>query len=129
MNSFMFRGICQQDVYDELMSLKVDKSTIRIPRKCVKLAANHIHEPLTIIFNQSLLQGIFQDNFETSRVTPVDKGGDAINPFNYRPISTLFALARIFEKLVCKQIANYLERHNIFLESQFGFRKGILLPK
>lgn len=124
MNSFMFRGICQQEVSDDLMSLKVNKSTVGIPRKCVKLAANHIHEPLTIIFNQSLLQGIFQDNFETSKVTPVDKGGDAINPFNYRPISALSALAQIFEKLVCKQLVNYLGGHNIFFESQCGFRKG-----
>ena len=31
---------------------------------------------------------------------------------------------QIFEKLVCKQLVNYLEKHEILYESQFGFRKG-----
>jgi len=89
MNSFMFRGIFPHEVYDEIMNLKVDKSTIGIPRKCIKLAANHIHEALAIVFNQSLQQGIFPDHLKTSKVTPVDKGGDEMDPFNYRPISTV----------------------------------------
>ena len=43
--------------------------------------------------------------------------------FNYRPISTLSALTQIFEKLVCKQLVNYLEKHEILYEFQFSFRK------
>ena len=38
-NSFMFRGICPTEVYDEIMSLKIDKSALDIPRKCIKHAA------------------------------------------------------------------------------------------
>ena len=44
--------------------------------------------------------------------------------FNYRPISTLSALTQIFEKLICKQLVNYLEKHEILYKFQFGFRKG-----
>ena len=47
-----------------------------------------------------------------------------MDPFNYRPISTLSALTQIFEKLICKQLANYLEKHEILYEFQFGSRKG-----
>ena len=47
-----------------------------------------------------------------------------MDPFNYRPISTLSALTQIFEKLICKQLVNYLEKHAILYEFQFGFRKG-----
>ena len=72
-----------------MMSLKVDKSTIGIPKKCVKLAANHIPQARTMVFNQSLLQGIFPDNRKTSKVSPVDTGADEIDPLNYLPISTL----------------------------------------
>ena len=53
-NSFMFRGICPTEVYDEIMSLKVDKSALDIPRKCIKHAVNHIYEALSMVFNQSL---------------------------------------------------------------------------
>ena len=77
-----------------------------------------------MVFNQSLLQGIFPENFKISKVTPINKGGEEMDPFNYRPISTLSALTQIFEKLVCKQLVNYLEKHEILYEFQFGFRKG-----
>ena len=43
---------------------------------------------------------------------------------NYRPISTLSALTQIFEKLICEQLVNYLERRSILYQYQFGFRKG-----
>ena len=80
-NSFMSRGICRTEVYDEIMSLKVDKSALDIPRKCIKLAVNHIYEALSMVFNQSLLQGIFPENFKVSKVTPIDKGGEEMDPF------------------------------------------------
>ena len=96
LNSFMFRCICECEVYDKIMNLKVEKSTIGIPRKCLKLAANHINEALTIAFNNSLQLGIFPDIFKISRVTPVNKGGNDLDPSSYRPISTLSALTKIF---------------------------------
>ena len=77
-----------------------------------------------MVFNQSLLQGIFPENFKVSKVTPIDKGGEDVDPFNYRPISTLSALTQIFEKIICEQLVNYLEKHKILYEFQFGFRKG-----
>ena len=79
----MFRGICPTEVYDKIMSLKVDKSALDIPRICIKYAANHIYEALSMVFNQSLLQGIFPENFKVSKVTPIDKGGEEMDPFNY----------------------------------------------
>ena len=42
-----------------------------------------------MVFNQSLLQGIFPENFKVSKVTPIAKGGEEMDPYNYRPISTL----------------------------------------
>ena len=104
----------------EIMSL------IDIPRKCIKHAANDIYEALSMVFNQSLLRGKFPENLKVSKVTPIDKGGEEMDPFNYRPIYTLSALTQIFEKLICKQLVNYLEKHEILYEFQFGFRKGHL---
>ena len=79
----MFRGICPTEVYDKIMSLKVDKSALDIPRICIKYAANRIYEALSMVFNQSLLHGIFPENFKVSKVTPIDKGGEEMDPFNY----------------------------------------------
>ena len=70
------------------MSLKVDKSALDIQRKCIKHAVDHIYEALSMAFNQSLMQGISLENFKVSKVTPIDKGGEEMDPFNYRPHSS-----------------------------------------
>ena len=93
----MFRAIHAHEVHDELMSLKTNKSSFDIPRSCIKQAADHINEALTIVFNYSLLQGVSPEIFKISKVTPVDKGGEDTD--TYRPIFTLSALAQIFQSL------------------------------
>ena len=81
--SFMFRAICPQEVSDLIKGLNVNKSTIGIPTKCIKLADNHISEALASIFNNSFSNGIVPDVLKISKVTPVDKGGDNLIPENY----------------------------------------------
>ena len=76
----MFRAIHPHEVHDELMSLKTNKSSIDIPRTCLKLAADHINEALMIVFNYSLLQSVFPEIFKISKVTPVDKGEKTLTP-------------------------------------------------
>ena len=91
--SFMFRGICSKEVYDAITNINLEKSTIGTPQRCIKLARNYISEVLTIVLNESLLQGIVPDVLKVSKVTPVDKGGEAMDPSTFRPIqSTLSAL-------------------------------------
>ena len=57
-------------------------------------------------------------------MTHIDKDGDAADPSNYRPISTLNSFAQIFEKLSYLQVSTYLEKYNILNKFQFGFCKG-----
>ena len=71
-----------------------------------------------------MCQGIVPDSLKVSKVTPVDKGGSQSDSSNFRPISTLSALTQVFEKLVYKQFINYIEKHDILFQFQFGFRKG-----
>lgn len=129
LNSFMFHAIHSQEVHDEIMSLKTNKSTIDIPRTCMKLAANYINEALIIVFNHSLLQGVFPDIFKISKVMPVDKGREETDPSNYHPISTLSALAQIFEKPICKQIVSYLEKKKFYTNSSLDLERVIQLLK
>ena len=118
----MFRGICPTEVYDKIMSLKVDKSALDIPRICIKYAANHIYEALSMVFNQSLLHGIFPENFKVSKVTPIDKGGEEMDPFNYTLCTNP---NNFFKKIICEQLVNYLEKHKILYKFQFGFGLGL----
>ena len=98
----MFRRITPEEVHDTIMNLKLNKSTLGLPQKCIKIACNQISEPLSIVFNLSILQGIVPDPLKIAKITPIDKGGNSMAPENYRPISTLSTFAQIFEKLVHK---------------------------
>ena len=74
------------EVYDAIMGIKLNKSSIGVPQKCIKLACDHICETLTNIFNRSLLQGIVPNILKISKITPVDKGEKVLIP----QILTLF---------------------------------------
>lgn len=123
-DSFAFRSILVHEVYDLLLGTNLNKATIGVPRKIIKLASSHICESLTFIFNQSLQQGVVPDILKISRVTPTDKGGEATDPTNYRPNSTLSTFTQIFEKRIHKQLVNYIDKQKILFQFQFGFRRG-----
>ena len=56
-------------------------------------------------------------------MTPIPKGGDSTNAGNYRPISVLPIVSKIFEKVIYKQLYTYFEQNNILYEHQYGIRK------
>ena len=52
------------------------------------------------------------------------KKGEKTDLNNYRPISLLSVLCKVFEKWIDKQLKDHLNRQGIIDENQFGFRKG-----
>ena len=76
------------------------------------------------IFNKSLLIGIFPSDWKTARVSPICKSGERDECGNYRPISVLSTISKIFEKLVFEQVNNYLVTNRLLTPYQSGFRKG-----
>ena len=88
----------------------------------------YLFSPLSVrfmqIYNQWIETGIVPNTLKVSQVTPVYKNGDATDPANYRPISTLSSFSKVFEKLTHNQLYNFLEKYSILYKYQFGFRKG-----
>ena len=67
---------------------------------------------LTHLYNISLSSKIIPGEWKLARITPIYKGsGDVHRETNYRPISVLSHVAKIFERNVHEQIVNYLEHH------------------
>ncbi|KAI2667398.1 putative RNA-directed DNA polymerase from transposon BS [Labeo rohita] len=62
------------------------------------------------------------DIWKHSRITPIHKGGDITDPQNYRPISIICVIAKVFEKLIYNQVSKYVENYNILSQFQSGFR-------
>ena len=84
--------------------------------------SEYIASPLAHIFNLSIEQSIYPKTFKESVVIPIYKNGSPHNCTNYRPISLISNLSKIFEKLIKKRLINYFEKNNIISNNQFGFR-------
>ena len=66
---------------------------------------------------------IFPDAFKVSKVIPLYKKGDSSLLVNYRPISLLPTISKIFEKVIHDQLYDYFDKYNLLAEQQYGFRK------
>ena len=93
--------------------------------RLIKLIVSEIIPSLTCIFNQSLHRptGISPDKLKITKVIPIYKKGSLNDISNYRPISLLPSISKIFEKLIFIQLSTYLNEHKLLLDSQYGFRK------
>ena len=91
----------------------------------IKLASNQLSLPLTILFNFCEENGIFPDSLKISKVIPIYKSGPKENMSNYRPISLLPVLSKVFENLIYNRIFSFLKKHNILSSTQYGFRPNI----
>ena len=70
----------------------------------------------------SIESGIFPDSWKIARVAPIFKTGSSEDRSNYRPISVLPAVSRLFEKLMYDQLYEYLDSNKHLLKDQYGFR-------
>ena len=73
--------------------------------------------------NRSVITGIFRDSWKNAKVFPVHKG-NAKDPNNYRPISVLPVLAKVFEKIIFDLLYSHLTVNEILSSFQSGFRSG-----
>ena len=96
----------------------LDKISARVIRECADL----ICIPIGDIFNQSISQGIFPDDWKCAKVTPPFKQGERDDLNNYPPISVISVIAKVFERIVYDQLYAYLEERNIICKDQSGFR-------
>ncbi|CAB4008379.1 Hypothetical predicted protein, partial [Paramuricea clavata] len=113
----------------------LDKISAKLLRYCPDL----LSESLTVIFNCSINTGIFPDEWKCSKVIPLFKHGERRDLNNYRPISIIPVVAKVFERIIYDQI--YVWAYNIdqgrvnavvFLDLKKAFdtvNQGILLSK
>ena len=107
---------------DDLKS-KTSAGLDGISNKILKLIKTEISPLLTEIINQSFATGIFPDSLKIAKITPIFKHGEDYLFNNYRPISVLPSMSKIFERIMHDQISNYLKKYNFLYNSQYGFRK------
>ena len=121
---FKFSPIPVDNFVSTLRGLKANKTTglDKIPPKILKLSARIVAPSLTYIFNLSLATGIYIDDWKRARVTPIFKSGDRRQCANYRPISILPVVSKVFEKEVFRQVYGYPTDNCMLSKFQSGFR-------
>ena len=108
-----------------LIRRQKNKSTdlMNIPACTYKIFASLISPTVSMRFNNSLSEGIFPECFKTAKIIPIFKSGNSNSTANYRRISMLPFLSKMFEKLMCAGLDSYLKSNNILCTNQFGFHK------
>ena len=84
----------------------------------IKDTIDLIAAPLTHICNLSFSQGVFPDKFKTAKILPIFKFDDSSLFSNYRPISIVPRLSKVFEKLFYFRLSGYLEKFDILSHHQ-----------
>ena len=72
----------------------------------------------------SISRNVFPDCWKVALVIPLYRKDDPKLPGNYRPISLLPVLSKVFENILAHQIRTYIEVHNLLSCRQFGFREN-----
>lgn len=123
---FQFRTVTYNEVRDVTLKLKNSnsKDVYNLNSKILKAIIDVILIPFTDILNSCITHGVFPDILKTARVIPIYKKGNKQDPGNYRPISILPIIGKVFEKLLKVQINSFFEINGIFHASQFGFRNN-----
>ena len=124
-SSFDFECISTTDVEKIVKNLASKNSSGHdgISARFLKRILETVTLPLTHIINQSLCTGIFPDRLKIAKVVPLIKKGDQHILDNYRPISLLPVVSKVFEKVVFNQLYQYVTDNNLIFTSQYGFRK------
>ena len=69
-----------------------------------------------VLFNKCVTHGVFPEALKEATVIPIYKDGDRLVLSNYRPISLLSVIAKIFEPLI-----SFMDKHKIINKHQAGF--------
>ena len=95
-----------------------------IPFNVLKFISKPLSLLISHLYNLCIEQGKYPDVLKIARVIPIYKSGDKLEVYNYRPISTLLSINKIFEKLTYERLLNFINNCELITKHQFGFRKG-----
>ena len=93
-----------------------------IPTKIVKQNADIFANVLVSNFNGSIEKSNFPSILKNATITPVFKKGDRDSKTNYRPVSILSNISKIFERCIFRQLSNFMDQFSS--KYQCSFRKG-----
>ena len=107
---FVFHHVTPEQVKKTLNNLKTNKACgyDNIPAKLLKMGSQTLSYTLTPIINMCIDTNRFPNDLKCAEVTPIHKSKDILDKCNFRPVSVLTALSKVFESCICDQLSCYL---------------------
>jgi len=123
---FKFTKISDDDVLNAISKIDSTSScgVTQIPVAVIKNSAKTLAPHLALLFNDIIHTGNIPADFKCALVSPLYKKGDKAICDNYRGISILSPFAKIFERILCKQITIFFTSSGYFVDYQHGFRQN-----
>ena len=111
-----FRSISNSDTVRMIKNVKLSNSKggDGISSDLLKLISNAISKSITLIINQSLRTGIFPDKLKIAKVIPIFKKDSKKLIKNYRQISVIPVISKIFEMAILEQLSDYFTTNSLF---------------
>ena len=120
---FKFRLVSKDAVLRVITIMDGQKATGNdsIPPKLLKASAHYLCDTITFIINKCIIDSSFPDDLKLADVIPLFKKDDMLNKQNYRPVSILSCVSKVFERLLIEQLELYFS--TIFSPFLTGYRK------
>ena len=111
-----------------MLKLNINKASgpNDISPKLLRTCTNVLVQPLSLLCNSCFSSSIFPDNLKRLKIIPLHKQTEKMFVDNYRPMSLLNCFSKIFERLMYKQVINFLHKYALLYQYQFGFRENHL---
>ena len=108
-----------------IMNLKLTHTTQDVlPIKLLKRFCSTLVIPITNMIDNSIQKGVFPNELKIARISPIHKEGSYLEPSNFRPISSLFYLSKVYEKFFSLRLLKFCNKYSVISPDQFGFQNG-----
>ena len=94
-----------------------------IPTNILKTFSSALAKPLVQIINQSFSEGVFRSVIKFASICPIFKKNEKNKCENYRTISILSNISKLFERAMHSRVYDFFEKYKLLCKNQFGFRK------
>ena len=124
--TFFLAPVSASEIDRIITNLKLVKTNLdQMPVKIFILVRHLLLYPLVKLINMCFRKGVYPDQLKLARIVPIYKGkGETDDPTNYRPISCLPYIGKVFERCLTNRIINFCDKFSLFSNNQFGFQSG-----
>ena len=126
LNSLLLIPVTESEI-EKIINMFSEKKAVgpySIPTNILKEYKKILSIPLALIINISFKRGIFPELCKIAHVIPVYKKGDQLDCSNYRLISLLSNISKVFEKAKYSRLYEFLNKYNCLCKKQFGFQNS-----